>query len=124
MRAALRRGIQTGDVVTMHEEREFNRQEILGYYGHLSENGRPDDTVLNKMQDPEAEMLARTYIIPVNRLGKLGITTDPKALADRLRGVDALVERKKGDRMQWYHEYVPGEGGEKNIRVPGTFVHG
>ncbi|WP_027237198.1 DUF927 domain-containing protein [Leisingera caerulea] len=86
LRTALRRGIQTGDVVTMHEEREFNRQEILGYYGHLSENGRPDDTAHNKMQDPEAEMLARTYIIPVNRLGKLGITTDPKALADRLRG--------------------------------------
>ncbi|MER3352664.1 MAG: DUF927 domain-containing protein [Hoeflea sp. D1-CHI-28] len=124
LRTALRRGIQTGDVVTMHEEREFNRQEILGYYGHLSENGRPDDTALNKMQDPETEMLARIYIIPVNRLGKLGITTDPKALADRLRGVDALVERKKGDRMQWYHEYVPGEGSEKNIRVPGTFVHG
>lgn len=124
LRRALRRGIQTGDVVTSHEEREFNRQEILAYFGHLSENGRPDDSVMSKIQDPEAEMKARTYIIPVNRLGKLGITTDPKALADRLRGVGALIERKKGERMQWYHEYVPGEGKEKNIRVTGKFVHG
>jgi len=89
LRDAIRRGIQTGDIVTMHEEREFNRQEILGYYGHLSDNGRPDDTALNKIQDPETERLARTYIIPVNRLGKLGITTDPKALADRKAGATA-----------------------------------
>lgn len=125
LRHAIRRGVQTGSIVSMHEERGTNRQEVLGYYGHLSENGRPDDAAFNKLQDPDAEMRARTYIIPVDRVSKLGIKTGLNALTNRLRDAGGLVERRKGkDRMQRYHDYVPGEGQEKNIRVSGEFVHG
>lgn len=125
LRRAIRRGVQTGDIVSMHDPEDYNRKERLGYYGHLTENGRPDDNAAKKMQDPEKEMLARTYILPLDRLGKLGITTGHKALADRLKEVGGLVERPKGDRSQWSHAYVPGEGGGiKNIRVTGEFVHG
>ncbi|WP_209833791.1 DUF927 domain-containing protein [Ruegeria sp. HKCCE3926] len=124
LRSAIRRGIQTGSIVSMHEDREFNRQEVFGYYGHLSENGQPDDSAARKQQDPETEMRIRSYVLPVDRLGPLGITTDPKALANRLRDVGGLIERKKGERKQWFHDYVPGEGRGKNIRVSGEFVHG
>jgi hypothetical protein len=126
LRRAIRRGVQTGDIVSMHDPEDYNRKERLGYYGHLAENGKPDDATNKQLRDPEAEMLGRTYILPLDRLGKLGITTGHRALADRLRDAEGLVERSKGkDRLQWYHEYVPGEGGGiRNIRVTGEFVHG
>ena len=96
----------------------------MGFHGHFDENGRTDEAAMNKIQDQDAEMQARTYLIPINRMGKLGITTDPRALALRLRDAGGLVERKKGDRMQWFHDYMPGEGSEKHIRVSGEFIHG
>jgi hypothetical protein len=124
LRRAIRRGVQTGDIVSMHDSEDYNRRERLGYYGHLTENGRPDDSAAKKMQDPETAMRARTYILPEDRLSKLGITTGHKALTDRLRDVGALVERRKGERMQAFHDYIPGEGKGRNIRVTGEFVHG
>lgn len=125
LRRSIIRGIQTGDVVTVHEEREINRSEILGYYGHFGDNGKPSDKLANVQQSAEAEMRKRTYILPVERLGKLGNTTDPKSLADKVRAVGGLIERKKGDRLQWWHDTMPGESSDaKNIRVSGLFVHG
>ncbi|HBU53223.1 DUF927 domain-containing protein [Sulfitobacter pontiacus] len=124
VRRAVRRGVQMGTIVPIHNEEGYNRQETLGFHGHFDENGRTDEAAMNKIQDQDAEMQARTYLIPINRMGKLGITTDPRALALRLRDAGGLVERKKGDRMQWFHDYMPGEGSEKHIRVSGEFIHG
>ncbi|RGP36932.1 DUF927 domain-containing protein [Pseudotabrizicola alkalilacus] len=140
LRRAIMRGAQTGTIVTMHENRDPSRVEVLGYYGHLAPNGKPDHAAMSEKErtitkayrngkDGERleadEREARVYILPVDRLGKLGITTDPKALADRLEKAGALITRKKGPREQVWHDYLPGEGaGIKNMRVKGTFVHG
>lgn len=140
LRRAILKAIQTGAIVSIHEEHPFNRQEILGYFGHYAENGKPDkarkadldkdvtDAYAGKGDTDaaeEAELLARTYVLPVARLGKLGILTDHKSLADRLHKAGALIERKKGDRVQWWHTHVPSEGGGiKNLRVTGAFIHG
>lgn len=140
LRRAILQGFRTGTIVTMHEDRDPSRNDVLGYWGHLTANGQPDH---GKAQVWERQVIdaaksgkdveqveadareARTYILPLDRLGKLGITTDPKALMDRLEKEGALVTRKKGDRFQKWHDYVPGEGGGiKNIRVTGAFVHG
>ncbi|WP_333828417.1 DUF927 domain-containing protein [Pararhodobacter sp.] len=128
IRRAVIRGIQTGSIVSVHDDREFNRQEIFGYFGHFAPNGRPDKELTQKMRalGSEAEMRARTYVLPLDRLGKgLGILDDAKSVADRLAKIEALIKRKKGQQDQWWHDHVPSEGsGNKNIRVRGDFIHG
>lgn len=140
LRRAILQGVRTGTVVTVHEDRDPSWVDILGYWGHFKDNGSPDhgaakfwDKKISEtansgkdLEQVEAEAReARTYILPVDRLGKLGILTDARALADRLDKEGALVKRKKGNRLQNWHEYLPGEGvGIKNLRVTGSFVHG
>ncbi|MBS4011084.1 MAG: DUF927 domain-containing protein [Roseovarius sp.] len=124
LRRAILRGLQTGDVVSMHEPPEFNRREILGYHGHLTDNGRLK-TPPGINVPAETEIRDRVYILPLDRLSKLGIKTSHKALAKRVQDEGGLIPRMRGGREQWFHEYVPGEGGGiKNIRVTGAFVHG
>lgn len=139
LRRAIMQGVRTGTIVTMHEDRDASRVDVLGYSGHLAANGKPDHGAVrwwerkiieaaksgSDLEEVEAaEREARVYILPVDRLGKLGITTDPKALADRLLKAEALVTRKKGKQVQVWHDYLPGEGTGKNLRLKGTFVHG
>jgi hypothetical protein len=140
LRKAILQGIRTGTIVTVHEDRDPSRVDVLGYHGHFADNGKADHGALPSWErkirdaakdrkDTEAleasEREARTYILPVDRLGKLGILTDPRALADRLDKAKALVKSKKAkDRWQWWHDYLPGEGKFKNLRVSGAFVHG
>lgn len=128
LRRAVLSGLRMGTILTIHEDHEAKFRETVGYYGHLAANGRPDNAAMKKHDPTGADMAereARTYILPRDRLGGLGITTDHKALAERLDKVGALVTRKKGDRTEWQHDYVPGEGsGIKNIRVTGAFIHG
>ena len=141
LRRTIMRGIQTGTIVSAHADedgRKYNRSEIFGYYGHFNDNGQPDDTKKDKLGTGDQELQARVYILPLDRLAKLGNTTDPKTLADRLRKTvtltgpkekptetPALIGRRKGTATAWAHDHVPGEGsGNKNIRVTGLFVHG
>ncbi|MBN2629749.1 MAG: DUF927 domain-containing protein [Rhodobacteraceae bacterium] len=140
LRRAILQGVRTGTIVTVHEDRDPSRVDVLGYWGHFSDNGSPDHgaeawwgkkirEAVNSGKDVERveadERAARTYILPLDRLGKLGILTGEKALIDRLDKEGALVKRKKGDRFQRWHEYLPGEGNRiKNLRVTGAFVHG
>jgi hypothetical protein len=140
LRKAIMQGLRTGTIVTVHENRDPSRVDVLGYWGHFTENGQPDHGAVSwwdrkiieaakdgkDVERVEADAReALTYILPVDRLGKLGILTDAKALADRLDTAGALVKRKKGDRWQKWHDYLPGEGGGiKNLRVNGSFVHG
>jgi hypothetical protein len=149
LRREVRKALQTGSIVSMHEDREYNRQEVLGYFGHFADNGKLDDKAAHDLDRAtqqaqgkdeasgnssaddgatrdavDAELMDRIYILPLDRLGKLGIKTDHKALGDRVDSVGGLVTRKKGERDVWFHDYVPGEGSSKNIRVKGSFIHG
>lgn len=139
LRKAILQGVRTGTIVTVHENRDPSRVDVLGYWGHFSENGSPDHGKaqwwerqiieaakngkdVEKVEAEERE--ARTYILPLDRLGKLGVLTDPRALMDRLDVAGALVPSSKGkDRRQKWHSYLPGEGKSKNLRLNGAFVH-
>ncbi len=140
LRRAILQGVRTGTIVTLHEDRDPSRVDVLGYWGHFADTGFPDhgaeawwgkkireavNSGKNVEQVEADARAARTYILPLDRLGKLGILTGEKALIDRLDKAGALVKRKKGDRFQRWHDYLPGEGnGIKNLRVTGAFVHG
>lgn len=125
LRRTILRGIQTGAIEDSHNPPDHRRGEVLGYFGHYGSNGQADDAIKRKFSDTDDEMRARVYVLPIDRLAKLGNTTDPKSLADWLKKAGALIGRKKGEAMQWWHDYVPGEGsGNKNIKVTGLFVHG
>ena len=117
LRRSILRGLQMGTIVSSDEDREINRSEVLGYFTQGEKTLGPLTS--------EVAMRARTYVLPVDRLGKLGNTTAPKSLADRLDKEGALIRRKKGGGSTWCHDHVPGEGGGfQNIRVTGLFVHG
>lgn len=95
---------------------------ILGYWinGKGVKAGDDDEEIT-------AAMLARTYVLPVDRLHALGVKTDVTALVDQLRGFGALVLAKEGskfyDKGLW--QGTPCEGSNVNsLRVSGAWVHG
>lgn len=125
LRASIRRGVQMQVIVEAGDSGEYNRSEILGYWmapkvdDTFSEAGRG----AGRGSDAHNMLHERTYILPLDRLGKL-VKADPKVVADKLRAVGGLIDRKKGQTTSWKHAHIPGEGVGDCIRVGGMFVHG
>ena len=87
-------------------------QKVLGYW--------------TGPNDGSATLQNRTYILPVDRLGELGVKTDHAALVELLSKEGGHITPSKGGKFakKGLHESVPGEGKVKNIRVSGEWVHG
>ncbi len=85
---------------------------ILGYWinGKGVKAGDDDEEIT-------AAMLARTYVLPVDRLHALGVKTDVAALVDQLRGFGALVLAKEGSKLydKGLWQGTPCEGSNVNI---------
>ncbi|MEQ8896327.1 MAG: DUF927 domain-containing protein [Roseovarius sp.] len=87
------------------------RGEIVGYW---TSDSHADD------------LAARTYILPVDRLGML-VKTEPGALVEQLRAESAVVLPSEGTKYykSGFWENTPGEGKRvKCLRVSGEWVHG
>jgi hypothetical protein len=142
----LRRGIilaiQRGEIIEAGVDRLYENREIVGYWLEptglpkqvetptLSDTGKktPEQKAEEAAQKAEedwyASLAARIYILPIDRLSKLGVKTDITALAKQLHAAKALVTAPNGARERFRHTKVPGEGVMPNIRVTGAFVHG
>ncbi|MEE9388375.1 MAG: DUF927 domain-containing protein [Paracoccaceae bacterium] len=117
LRTQILRAINRQDIIASTDGPETARGEILGYWQAGTD------------KDPfGADLLTgRIYVLPVDRLGLLGVKTDVEALAMKLRGAGGLVEPKTGTRYaeQGLWQSTPNEGNKaKSIRVSGAFVHG
>ncbi|MBY6056818.1 DUF927 domain-containing protein [Leisingera daeponensis] len=122
LRRLVRAAIQRGEIVDLHQPDEYRRGEILGYWGVTADNG----ALADPKKKPVSEACEGTYYLPLDRLAKLGVTTDEKALIGRLKEAGALVMRKKGDRQDAKWHVIPhtSEGNTPHIRVTGEFIHG
>ena len=74
----------------------------------------------------EAALSARTYMLPVERLSRLGVKVAAETLARQLREAGGLKEPNPNGRWakEGFWESMPKEEKVKNIRVTGPFVHG
>ncbi|SEN61954.1 protein of unknown function [Roseovarius tolerans] len=97
-------------------EPESARGEIVGYW----------TTTGNELDYSSVGLRARTYILPTDRIGKLGVNMELGAIVDKLIEEKAVVlpaeKSKYGKQKLW--ETTPGEGRVKNLRIPGAWVHG
>lgn len=122
LRRAIRKGLQTKTIISIHDGRDYGSNEVLGYFGFTHANGKPMSSgeIVGK---PASD---RTYYLPLDRFVALGMVTDFKAVAMELRNAGALVERRKGDRTEWKWAVIPysEEGEAPHIRVSGAWVHG
>lgn len=93
------------------------RGEIVGYW----------TTTKKAAAFGTSERSKRTYILPVDRLGMLGVKSEVGALAVDLRKDNGLVSPKEGSKYykRGFWESTPGEGKRiKSLRVSGDWVHG
>lgn len=117
------RAINRGQIIGPNDDPAASHVEVLGFYKEgkgVSDFEANDDEIT-------ASMLARTYIVPVDRLPQLGVKITPEVLAERLKDADALVTPKEGskysDKGLW--ETTPGVGKRvKSLRFTGAWVHG
>ncbi len=87
------------------------RGEIVGYWTSKSKFG---------------DLAARTYILPVDRLGML-VKTETGALVDQMREESAVVLPSAGTKFfkRGLWENTPGEGKKVlSLRITGEWVHG
>ena len=119
LKAGIVKAVNSGEIVCTKNGQKLMVRETLGYFKYAGD--------ANRNNDSDEALAERTYIIPVDRLGKLGVQTNPETLADRLHEAGALIQAikdKKANRMSQFHNYIPTEGRGKNIQIPGAWVHG
>lgn len=116
LRRSIIRALQTKRIIEKDGEPEYNRDEIQGYWE------MPSDKDSYAGLEGDSLLRLRTYILPLDRLGKL-VKADAKTVAAELTNEGALISRKKGGRDVPFHDYIPGEGAGQNLRVQGAFVH-
>ena len=115
LRLEIIRAVGRGQIVDSSDcESAFG--DILGYWITLSKASAR----------AEPDLSERVYILPIDRLGKLGVKTDVRGLVTKLLEAEAVVLPKKKSK---YHEKglwetFPREGRVINLRVSGSWVHG
>ncbi|MDO6800438.1 DUF927 domain-containing protein [Shimia thalassica] len=118
----LRRGIieavTKSEIIDADGGERLKGRLTLGYYKYASKAAQ--------YRGDEA-LAARMYILPIDRLSKLGVNTDIAVVVERLKDEGGWVEPGKSSRYlkEGLHDYVPTEGKNmRALRVTGAWVHG
>lgn len=115
LRINIIRAVNSGEIHAAGEEPAGYR-ETVGYY--TERNVSPNDT-------ETAALAARVYILPKDRLSKLGVKREHSALIKELREACALIlPSQERYAKLGYWQNTPGEGNVPSIRLSGAWVHG
>ncbi|MBO6603677.1 MAG: DUF927 domain-containing protein [Roseicyclus sp.] len=134
LRLGIIRAVNNGQILPVGFDREaYRSREILGYYQEhaLSKQADEELEALKKEEGvtaadikearDQAELEARTYQLPLDRVSRFTKAERSALIAD-LREAGALVEPNGEPSGVWRDTH--SEGRVPSIRVSGAFVHG